>query len=59
MGVVQVCSLRALIDDWEFQEGPFLEYVAPSLQLLAGLLQRSDHYDTQLQVCQQTLINKP
>ncbi len=43
-------SLRALIEDWEFQEAPFLEYVAPALQLLAGLLQDSNELDTQLQV---------
>ncbi len=48
---LQVSSLRALIEDWEFQEAPFLEFVAPALQLLAALLQESTELDTQLQVC--------
>lgn len=52
MGVcLQVASLRALLEDWEFQETPFLEFVAPALQLLAALLQESTELDTQLQVC--------
>lgn len=42
-------SLRALVEDWEFQEAPFLEYVAPTLQALAGMLQGSSELDTQLQ----------
>jgi hypothetical protein len=46
---VQVSSLRALIEDWEFQEAPFLEHVAPTLQALAGMLQGSQELDTQLQ----------
>ncbi|CAL8468538.1 g8078 [Coccomyxa elongata] len=45
-----VSSLRALVEDWEFQEAPFLEFVAPALQLLAALLQESTELDTQLQV---------
>ena len=48
---VQVTSLRELVEDWDFQEGPFMEFVAPALQLLAGLLHTSGELETQLQVC--------
>ena len=46
---MQVSSLRALVEDWEFQEAPFLDFVAPTLQALAGMLQGSQELDTQLQ----------
>ena len=46
----QVNSLRELVEDWDFQEGPFMEFVAPALQLLAGLLHNSGELETQLQV---------
>ena len=48
---LQVNSLRELVEDWDFQEGPFMEFVAPALQLLAGLLHTSGELETQLQVC--------
>lgn len=47
---LQVNSLRELVEDWDFQEGPFMEFVAPALQLLAGLLHTSGELETQLQV---------
>lgn len=47
---LQVNSLRELVEDWDFQEGPFMEFVAPTLQLLAGLLRSSEELETQLQV---------
>ena len=47
---LQVTSLRELVEDWDFQEGPFMEFVAPALQLLAGLLHSSEELETQLQV---------
>ncbi len=54
---MQVTSLRALIEDWDFQEAAFMEFVAPYLQLLANLLQESTEFDTQLQVTDQCLLN--
>ncbi len=51
---LQVNSLRELVEDWDFQEGPFMEFVAPALQLLAGLLHSSEELETQLQVCSRT-----
>lgn len=48
---LQVNSLRELVEDWYFDEGPFMEFVAPALQVLAGLLHSSGELETQLQVC--------
>ena len=48
---LQVNSLRELVEDWDFQEEPFMEFVASALQLLAGLLHNSGELETQLQVC--------
>ena len=39
---------QALIDDWEFREDPFLEFVGVSLQRLAEQLQGCTDYDAQL-----------
>lgn len=50
MAALQVSSMRALVEDWEFQEAAFLEFVAPALQLLANILHDSIELDTQLQV---------
>ena len=46
-----VAGWQALVDDWEFQEEPFLEFVGPSLQTLAEQLQSCEDYDAQLKVC--------
>ena len=48
---LQVNSLRELVEDWYFEEGPFMEFAAPALHLLAGLLNNSTELETQLQVC--------
>jgi hypothetical protein len=54
---VQVNSLRELVEDWYFEEGPFMEFVAAALQVLAGLLHSSGELETQLQVrCHGTSI---
>ena len=45
-----VSALHDLINDWDFQEEPFLEFVSPTLQLLAGQLHAASQYETQLQV---------
>lgn len=47
---MQVNSLRELVEDWYFEEGPFMEFVAAALQVLAGLLHSSGELETQLQV---------
>ena len=39
------------MEDWYFEEGPFLEFAARALHLLAGLLRDSTELETQLQVC--------
>ena len=39
------------MEDWYFEEGPFMEFAAPALHLLAGLLNDSTELETQLQVC--------
>lgn len=44
-----VASLQALIDDWDFEEAQFLEFVGPCFQLTAALLQSAAEFDTQLQ----------
>ena len=38
------------MDDWEFREEPFLEFVGPCLQTLAEQLQSCSDYDAQLKV---------
>ena len=53
---LQVTSLRELVEDWYFEEGPFMEFVAPALQLLAGLLHNSGELETQLQVHRVSLL---
>ncbi|KAK9830439.1 hypothetical protein WJX72_011753 [[Myrmecia] bisecta] len=45
-----VTSLHALVDDWEFTEAQFLEFVGPCFELLMAFLQSAAEYDTQLQV---------
>ena len=42
-------ALRALVDDWAFEEGPFVPYVASCLDLLLRLLRGAAEFDTQLQ----------
>ncbi|KAL4857594.1 Importin-11 [Chlorella vulgaris] len=50
MQLAAVASLRALVDDWEFEEAQFLEYVGPCFQQLAGLLGCAAEFDSQLAV---------
>ena len=42
--------VQALVDDWEFREEPFLEFVGASLQTLAEQLQSCEDWDAQLKV---------
>ena len=42
-------ALRALVDDWTFEEAPFVPYVPPCLELLLRLLLAAAEFDTQLQ----------
>ena len=45
-----VDALRALVEDWGFYEGPFLEFAAPCFQRLFALLKVFEELDSQLQV---------
>ncbi|KAK9822576.1 hypothetical protein WJX74_006339 [Apatococcus lobatus] len=45
-----VDCLHALVDDWEFQEEAFLPYVHACFQRLAGILNGSEEFDTQLAI---------
>ena len=59
-----LAAAQALVDDWEFREEPFLEFVGPSLQHLAKQLQGCSDYDSQLKAganlrCQQGLLLRP
>lgn len=38
-----------MVDDWEFSEAQFLEFVGSSFQLLASFLQGAAEFDSQLQ----------
>jgi hypothetical protein len=43
-----VSALHGLVDDWEFDEVQFSEFVAPTFQLVAGLLQGATELEAQL-----------
>ena len=45
-----VSALHDLVNDWEFSEDPFMEFVPPCFQLLAARLQACREYETQIQV---------
>jgi hypothetical protein len=45
-----VDALRALVEDWGFSEGPFLEFAGPCFQRLFALLKVVQELDSQLQV---------
>jgi hypothetical protein len=44
-----VAALQDLVQDWDFQEEPFMEFVAPCFQLLALRLQEANELETQMQ----------
>lgn len=48
MQLMAVGTLRALVDDWEFDEAQFLEFVPPCFQQLASLLSSAEEFDSQL-----------
>ena len=50
ISMAAVTALIDLVDDWSFEEEPFLEFVAPCFQLLAQRLQACQDYETQIQV---------
>lgn len=43
-------ALHALVDDWEFDETQFAEYVPTCFQLLAGILQEVGEFEAQVEI---------
>lgn len=50
MSMAGVAALQDLVQDWDFQEEAFMEFVAPCFQLLALRLQETNELETQIQV---------
>ena len=40
-----------MVDDWDFSEAQFTEFVGTTFTLLAAFMGASSEYDSQLQVC--------
>jgi hypothetical protein len=45
-----VSALSTLIDDWNFSDTQFVEFVGPAMQLLVALLGQAAQLDSQTQV---------
>jgi len=45
-----VAAVHALVDDWEFEESQFAEYVPTCFQLLTTLLQESSEFEAQVEI---------
>ncbi len=45
-----VAAVHALVDDWEFEEVQFAEYVPTCFQLLGTLLQESSEFESQVEI---------
>ena len=50
-------ALQDLVNDWDFVEEPFMEFVGPCLHLLAQMLHGATSFDTQLQVSTLALLS--
>lgn len=46
-----VSTLQALVDDWDFREDHFVPVAGAAFAALTPLLQSTEDYDAQLQVC--------
>ena len=49
-------AMRDLLEDWEFVEDQFLEFIEPCFSIAAGKLQIMDDLESQLQVFLFSLI---
>ena len=48
-----VDAMRSLVDDWNFSDAQFVEFVGPAMQLLVTILKGSSELDSQ------TLVSGP